>query len=62
MLFAKGGRNVENIPLMLDGLKQLIKRLAFQAIKWTQYLIKNPSSGSDMGLASKILEAFSCLV
>ena len=32
ILFAKGGRTVENIPPILDALKQHIKPSAFQAI------------------------------
>ena len=43
MLFAKGGKTVENVPLMLNPLKQHIKQSAFQAIKWSQCLIKNTS-------------------
>ena len=39
MLFAKGGRTVENISLMFDALKQHIKRSVFRAIKWSQCLI-----------------------
>ena len=44
ILFAKGGRAVENIPPTLNALKQHIKQSVFQAIKWSQCLIKDPSS------------------
>ena len=38
MLFAKGGRTVENTSLKLDALKQHLKRLAFQVIKWQGWI------------------------
>ena len=52
ILLAKGGTTVENILPMLDALKQHTKRSAFQAIKWSQCLIYNPSSSLGMEMAS----------
>ena len=52
ILFAKGGRTIQNIPPTLDALKQHIKRSAFQAIKWSRCLIKNPFLSLGMELTS----------